>query len=226
MSSDSSSRRIRKSDFATSDGIDRVDLTLDTIRDGINHTYSTLGAINETLVDNGSERMAEIVELAGFSSMLGDLLTSGVAQSSSGVFTRNAPHTFPDLLHNEDENKGVEVKIALEDNQPKGHLVKPGYYLTFRYVLADKNKDYTRNERGNTAYIWEVRFGYLDDSCFNTSDTDGDSGKTATISAGALDGMSLLLCDFDLFPYSKSRRGTKYKEYWNDVNGGQPNFFE
>lgn len=219
-------REIEVSDFARSGGISKVNLTLETIKNGVNHTYSTLDAIDETLLSNGSGRMTEIVELAGFSSMLGDLLTSGIANASNGVFERNTPHSFPDLLHKNDEEKGLEVKVALENNNPKGHLIKPGHYITFRYVLAGEDKEYDRGERGDIPYIWEIRFGYLDDTCFNTSDTEGDSGKTAVIHSDALDEMDLLLCDFDIFPYSKSRRGKKYPEYVRDIRGEEPSFYD
>ena len=77
----------------------------------------------------------------------------------------------------------LEIKMALEDNKPKGHLAKPGFYLTCRYVLADTSGNFVRGvaQRGAVVWIWELRAGLLGMEHFNLSNTPGDSGKTEII---------------------------------------------
>ena len=73
----------------------------------------------------------------------------------------------------------IEIKVALESNKPKGHLIKPGAHLTLRYVLVDDGGIYVRGKktRGKVPWIWEVRVGTLTDAHFNFSNTEGDSGQ-------------------------------------------------
>ncbi len=79
------------------------------------------------------------------------------------VVYSQSPHTYPDLLPVEPHDLNVEIKIALDTNMANGHLPKAGTYITFRYVLRDKNGNYKRgkNNRGDTAFVWEGRVGKL-----------------------------------------------------------------
>jgi hypothetical protein len=52
-------------------------------------------------------------------------------------------------------------------------------------------------------YVWEVRFGYLDEADFDESNTPGDSGKTAVVKTEILKRMERLYFDPDYFPYAK-----------------------
>jgi hypothetical protein len=100
---------------------------------------------------------------------------------------------------------GLEVKTALETNRPKGHLAKPGTYITFRYVLI-RDGLYNRGKttRGDTVAVWEVRFGELDDEDFALSNTEGDSGKTAVVKKDAFDRLELVYFDPVLLPYARA----------------------
>ena len=97
------------------------------------------------------------------------------------VFARNRPHAYPDLVPNQSDVSGLEIKVALETNRPKGHLPKRGHYLTFRYVLGDENGNYEIGKRKNVIWVWEAKYGYLRDADFSISNTEGDSGKTAVV---------------------------------------------
>ncbi len=79
-----------------------------------------------------------MVELANLSSMIGNLLRTGVAKASNGVYKANGPHKHPDLLHSTDPSVNAEIKVALEDNQPKGHPCKTGLapHLPLRTLFA------------------------------------------------------------------------------------------
>lgn len=151
----------------------------------VTFVYDTLDAIDEALLKRGSERLAEMVELANLSSMIGNLLRTGVAKASNGVYKANGPHKHPDLLHSKDSSLNIEIKVALEDNQPKGHLAKPGWHLTCHYVLCSPDGGFRcgADNRGCVPWIWLLRFGNLESSHFNISNTEGDSGKTAVVNA-------------------------------------------
>ena len=175
-----------------------------TIVGAIESTYNTLDIIDEQLIARDSPPMARLVELANLSSMLGNLLGAGLAESSNGLYKRNAPHTYPDLIPQQSEAVDLELKVALETNSPKGHLPKPGTYITFRYVLCEDDGKFIRGKdnRGNTAWIWEVRVGQLTIEDFSISNTAGDSGKTAVIKTASFNNMSLVYFVPELLPYS------------------------
>ena len=123
----------------------------------INSCYQTLDIIDEQLVGKDSLPMAHLVELANISSMVGNMVGGGIADCSDGLYKRNKPHTYPDLLPQSKSAVNLELKMALETNKPKGHLPKAGTYITFRYVLCDKLGNYNRGKgnRGDTVWIWK-----------------------------------------------------------------------
>lgn len=182
----------------------RTSMSEEMIAFAIDSAYHTLDLIDEQMRDQGSVPIGELVELANLSSMLGNLLGAGLAQASDGLYARNGPHKYPDLLAIHAGTPDIEVKTALETNRPKGHLAKAGTYLTFRYVLI-RDGGFTRGKqhRGDTVAVWEVRFGELSEDDFALSNTAGDSGKTANFKKDAFDRMDLVYFDPDLFPYAR-----------------------
>jgi len=186
-------------------------LTEDVIKGSITHCYETLDLIDQNLVSKGSQKISNLVELANLSSITGNLLGAGFAEYSNGNYYRNRPHTYPDLVATDSNLPGIEIKTALLKNSPKGHQPKPGYYLIYRYCLADKNGHRKVGEEHNwdTATVWEVKFGYLDVADFSCSNTEGDSGKTAVIKTSSFKNMRLLYLDNELVPY----RHTPSKPY-------------
>lgn len=191
-------------------------LTVENLKNAIEYTHQILDEIDHKMVEVGSDRLSQMVELANLSSMIGNLLGAGIARFSNGRFVRNGPHKYPDLLSKEQHSKDIEIKISLERNKPKGHLAKEGYYLTSRYVLIGENLELDPNERGEIAQIWEVRFGYLKEEHFNLSNTPGDSGKTAVINKEGMDNLHIVYVNIDYCPYSSKSR--TYKEYENLIN--------
>jgi transcriptional regulator with XRE-family HTH domain len=190
----------------TTTGLDHTSL-----RTAIQGTYQTLDTIDFQLQTHNSPPMSKLVELANISSMLGNLLGGQIADSSKGLYIRNKPHTYPDLLPVKPHDRNIEIKIALDTNRPKGHLPKAGTYLTFRYVLCTKGGLYKRGKenRGDTIFIWEARVGEINESDFDISNTAGDSGKTAVIKTAVFDAMSVIYYVHDYLPYS-SGRATRY----------------
>lgn len=177
------------------------------IPSAIEATHATLDRIDEQLVNTGSLPLAEVVELANLSAIVGNLLRSALEANSRGVYKSNAPHTFPDLVSQSGTPQGLEIKIALEGNMPRGHLPKPGAHLICRYVLAERDGTYSRGHRGNVVWIWEARLGELTEDDFNTSNTPGDSGKTAVISAEALYRLTCVYYDWRFRPIARPRPG-------------------
>ena len=199
--------------FLKPEALGDAGLTTKMLADGLASAYKTLEAIDEKLIALGNPRLSAMVELANLSSMLGNLLASGIANASGGVFRRNGPHKYPDLLANSSNASDVEIKIALEDNKPKGHLAKPGFYLTCRYVLGSEGGGFTRGleTRGDVIWIWEMRAGRLELEHFNLSNTAGDSGKTAVVNALGMERLQVVYCDLEYFPGSKN--GRTFRQY-------------
>lgn len=184
-------------------------LSHDAVREAILDCYTTLDTIDQQLVAHGAEPMARLVELANLSSIIGNVLGAGLASASNGLYRRNRPHAYPDLMPQNASYKDLEIKIALEKNKPKGHLPKEGNYITFRYVLCDDSGKYSsgKDQRGTRAFIWEVKVGHLSIGDFDLSNTEGDSGKTAVIKTTIFNDMPLVYFDRDLLPYARRANG-------------------
>ena len=180
-------------------------LSTQAVRTAVEHVYDTLDLIDAELTARTVEPIAGLVELANLSSMIGNLVGAGLADASGGLYARNRPHAFPDLVPQEAWLPDLEIKTALETNSPKGHLPKAGTYLTFRYVLGHGDATYERGResRGRTAWIWEVRAGRLEIEDFSISNTAGDSGKTAVVKGPAFKNMTVVLQDDRFFPYAR-----------------------
>jgi len=195
--------------FVASPTLKDFGLTPEIIAGAIDDTHSLLDALDSTLTEKGEMRMAELLELANFSAIVGNLFRSGVAKHSEGVYKANGPHKYPDLLSNSSEHGDIEIKVALEKNKPKGHLVKPGPHIAVRYVLAAPDGSYSTSTRGSVPWIWEVRVGQIEKHHFNVSNTAGDSGKTATINKEGMEALKVVYCDLERCPYPP--RGPNYK---------------
>lgn len=178
-------RRTPKSEYIRNEDklIETIGIDAATLLGAIDSCYQTLDTIDEQLTVKGALPIAHLVELANLSSMVGNMIGGGIADCSNGLYARNRPHTYPDLLPIKPPAVDLELKMALETNKPKGHLPKAGTYITVRYVLADKMGNYVRGKenRGNTVWIWEIKVGVLTEDDFSCSNTPGDSGKTAVI---------------------------------------------
>ncbi len=185
-----------------------------TLLGAIDSCYQTLDTIDEQLIGKGAGPIAHLVELANLSSMVGNMIGGGIADCSNGLYVRNKPHTYPDLLPKKPPAVNLELKMALETNKPKGHLPKAGTYITFRYVLGNKQGAYVRgkDKRGNTVWIWEVKVGELTEDDFSCSNTAGDSGKTAVIKTEIHNNMYLVYFSPDHLPYAPKLNG-KYVGY-------------
>lgn len=186
-------------------------LTSEMLMQAIHGCYHILDTIDRELVGRGAPPIGKLVELANLSSMVGNMIGGVLADSSEGLYVRNKPHHYPDLLPQGPGAKELELKMALETNRPKGHLPKPGNYITVRYVLGDNLGNYSRGKdsRGDTVWIWEVKVGRINKEDFDCSDTEGDSGKTAVVQSKVFNAMSLVYYDEDFCPYAR-RKGAAY----------------
>jgi transcriptional regulator with XRE-family HTH domain len=179
-------------------------LSAEMIVAALDDAYHTLDLMDRQLVDNGALPFAKLVELANLSSMIGNIVGGAIARHSASLYERSGPHKYQDL-RSVTGGEHVEIKTALESNKPKGHLSKAGYYLTFRYVLGSRDGTFTpgRDHRGDVAYFWEVRFGYLTETDFDESNTPGDSGKTAVVKTDVLRTMERIFFDPLYFPMAR-----------------------
>lgn len=194
--------------FRDSKELQSLGLTVETVQVAIDYVYEILDSIDEKLQAGGTERLSQLLELANLSAIVGNLFRAGIVRGSYGRFKANTPHTYPDLVAEHAECVDVEIKVALETNKPKGHLVKPGAHLTVRYVLASDSGELTRGKknRGAVPWIWEVRAGHLTEEHFNFSNTEGDSGKTAVINAAGMEALQIVFCDLSICPVSPKGR--------------------
>ncbi|MFI3277413.1 MAG: hypothetical protein SNH13_02115 [Rikenellaceae bacterium] len=179
-------------------------LTIDILKRAIEHTHIIIDEIDKKLLSLGADRLSQTVELANLSSMIGNILGAGVVSNSNNIYKRNKPHKYPDVLSNHPTSSDIEIKIALETNNPKGHLAKEGYYLICRYVLIDENFKFNKDTRGNIAEIWEARFGFLKTEHFNISNTSGDSGKTAVVNKNGMEQLKVIYANTNICPYSQN----------------------
>lgn len=187
------------------------------VADAIGYVHQTIDDIDSKLTENGGDRLAGLVELANLSAIIGNLLRNGVVRASGGRFVANGPHKYPDLIGAKGGCEDIEIKIALENNSPKGHLIKPGPHILARYVLVDEGGVYTAGQRGQIPLIWEVRVGELMNGHFNVSNTAGDSGKTAVINAAGMAACRVVYCDLDAAALS-SRALAKLKAQLRRIN--------
>jgi hypothetical protein len=201
-------RIVEPSSIFNDPALDAVGLSRPMIASAISFVHKILDSLDATLVGNGEVRMAQMVELANLSAIIGNLFRTGIARASNGRFVANGPHKYPDLLSTHDGVGHLEIKVALETNKPKGHLVKPGPHLTCRYVLGDGEGLFTRgrDSRGDVVWIWEVRAGILAEGDFSESNTPGDSGKTAVFNASGMAHLHPVYCSMDRFPAGKRQR--------------------
>ncbi len=189
-----------------------IGLTPAIIAAGINYVHDVLGNLDTTLTSSGEERLGALVELANLSSIIGNFFRTGIARASQGKFEANGPHKYPDIIARDPSCLDVEIKVALEDNKPKGHLVKPGPHIIVRYVLCTDDGSFARGKenRGAMVRIWEVRVGMLENGHFNESNTPGDSGKTAVINAEGMEALTPVFMDKNRCPWSP--RGARYRQ--------------
>lgn len=201
---------------ANGEFLEEVGLGHGILKKAVGDLYRILDSIDNTLVGAGGFPLSETVELANLSSMIGNILGGAIAQNSEGALRRNGPHKYPDLLSNDPlKFPNIEIKMALEGNKPKGHLAKEGYYLTCRYVLCDQNGVFNlgKHNRGTTAYVWEIRCGYLAEEHFNISNTAGDSGKTAVVNSEGMLALKVVYVDLERAPFTrKSRTFSNYSD--------------
>lgn len=194
--------------FVNQQALEESGLTEAKLRRTLVEVNELMDSVDGALIDHGVERLSQIVELANLSSMLGNIFAAAIAENSNGVFRRNGPHKYPDLLSNNPKVDDIEVKVALETNKPKGHLIKTGRYLTCRYVLCDENGNaqFDKANRGTVPWIWEVRCGVLEDQHFSISNTEGDSGKTAVVNREGMDALKVVYLDGQRLPYTDRSR--------------------
>jgi hypothetical protein len=210
-------RDVCRHGFANEAALHAIGLSYDQVAASIAGTYRLFDRIDATLTSDGVDPLCQIVELANLSSMIGNVFGAELAKASEGLYVRNGPHRFPDLLPANEGSvpSGIEIKIALNRNYPKGHLAKEGHYITCRYVLINAEGsmciEKVDRPKATKAAIWELRAGYLTDEHFNISNTEGDSGKTAVVNALGMEALKIFYVDLELVP--GARTGPRFREY-------------
>jgi hypothetical protein len=99
-------------------------LTKAMLESGVEYVHDTLDTLDRQLTSKGLPRMTGLVELANLSSIIGNILASGLVTASNGVFRRAGPHKYQDLRATGKDPcaKNIEVKVALEKTNRKDTL--------------------------------------------------------------------------------------------------------
>lgn len=166
--------------------------------------YRKLDLIDVQLRESSSPALARLVELSDLSPLVANLLSASLARVSSGLYVQNAPDHSRSLLPLRQGLPELEVVAALETNRPLGASARTGAFLSFRYVLVDRESGFARGKdsRGDTVAVWEVRFGELGNDDFHI--TGASTGTVrARVKKDALDEMELVYYDPELLPYAK-----------------------
>ena len=204
-------RNKQKGIWVNQKGLAQLGLDEAMLRGAIQYSNRVLDSLDDTLVSAGEPRMARLLELANLSAVIGNLFRGGLAKASHGRFEANGPHKYPDLVSKDRRFESLEIKVALEVNKPKGHLIKPGPHIIVRYVLGDEHGKCVpgKDNRGSVVWIWEVRAGVLNNQHFSVSNTPGDSGKTAVINKDGMDALKVAFVDVDRCPFETTSRTYK-----------------
>ncbi len=90
-------------------------LTERMLVEGVREAYRLLDTIDATLLASHGVRLADLVELANLSSIIGNLLALSIVKASGGVFTRAGSHKYQDLRASgsNPDAFSIEIKIAL-----------------------------------------------------------------------------------------------------------------
>lgn len=195
----------RKYFYETKQTVD-ANINVDLIFNAVQHIYNIYDILDQQIYIGCGYHFADIVDTTDISTLMGNLLAFGMVDNSDGLFKLNKPKKFPDLLSQDLDVPDIEIKVTLENNKPKGHLPKSGYYLICRYVLCDENGKYDGN-RGYIPSIYQIRFGSINDLNFNIRSTTGDSGKTASVNWRGMMKLKVIYEDGSILPtVSKQRR--------------------
>ncbi len=179
---------------------DVTELTPDMIVRAIDLAYRRLDLIDEQMRESGSPPLARLVELSQLSTLVANLLTASLARASNGHYVQQGSEHAPSLLPLRQGLPELEVAAALETDRPASDASTEGIFLTFRFVLANRDGTFTRgkNARGEMVAIWEVRFGELEHDDFHVV-----GAAHARVRKDALEEMELVYYDPELLPYAK-----------------------
>ncbi len=180
-------------------------LTGDMVGRAIEIAYRKLDLVDEQMRASGSRPIVGLVDPPDLSSLVGDLLSAGVARASNGLYVQNGPDHSPSLLPVRQGLPESDVATALETDRPTMGFAKAGVHLVFRYVLTDRNGTFKRgrDSRGDTVAVWEVRFGTLGEGDFHAGSVR-NGNSSARLKKEALDRMELVYYDPALLPYAKA----------------------
>jgi transcriptional regulator with XRE-family HTH domain len=179
---------------------DVTELTPGMIGRAIDLTYRRLDLIDEQLRESGSPPLTRLVDLSHLPPLVANLFSASLARASSGIYVQHASDHAPTLLPLRQGLPELTVTSALETDRPACGASTDGVYLTFRFVLANRDGTFTRGKdsRGDTVAIWEVRFGELEHDDFHAA-----GAGQARVRKDALEDMELVYYEPELLPYAK-----------------------
>ncbi len=116
-------------------------MTADGTVAGINEIYAYLHALNRASIDHGYPRLVDLMQPAGFSGLLSQLLAHAIARqfanAAPGLVVNQFPNGWPDLVPRalyatdaiQHGDEGVEVKVSRFQTSWQGHNPERGWIM-------------------------------------------------------------------------------------------------
>lgn len=163
----------------------------DGVVGAINELYAYLYALNRTSVDHGYDRLEDLMQPAGFSGLLSNLVVQALAKhfnnANPGLAANQRKNGRPDLVpraHYPDDavlrgDEGVEVKVSRQPSGWQGHNPESGWIMIVQIsVDLETQPIYDRAP----TIVEAVYIGHLDESDWTFSGRSTTSRRTPTAS--------------------------------------------
>jgi hypothetical protein len=161
-------------------------LRTEDVKIAMTKTYMLLNLLNTTLVNNGYDRLEELLLTNAFAGFLSEVLVRNLAQSTELLARNRKVGGHPDLIpkgkYAEDSvlmGEGIEVKTSLQSGGWQGHNPEKGWLMVFQYSLDIKTKP---KENRNPTEFLQVLAAELESEDWNFSGRTGRSRRTITAS--------------------------------------------
>ena len=155
---------------------------------GIQDTYRLLHQINKFLVNQGLDRLEDLLLGNSLSGLISEVLVKSISNNSKTMVRNEKIGGHPDLIprgkypNNEalKADEGVEIKSSLQHGGWQGHNPENVWLLVFRYTV-DTDKTRKMKNRAPITFV-QVLAADIKKADWQFSGRKGDSRRTPTAS--------------------------------------------
>jgi hypothetical protein len=187
------SRNIRKAEvidkYFNYNAILPYGLKVEEIRQAMIDTYEFLYRLNKFLLDNGYERLEDLILGNSLSGIISEILVKNISNNSATLIRNKKVGGHPDLIprgrYPNDETlhgEGIEIKSSKQEGGWQGHNPEKAWVMIFRYIL-DKT-DCPPEERDPITFV-QVLAAELEENDWGFSGRRAGSRRTITASIKA-----------------------------------------